>query len=118
ISGSAKEQLLANAYFLVLPSHTENFGNVVIESLGQATPVIASQNTPWQDLEIYDCGYWVENSIENLARAFDMATNLTTSDYHIHRINAIKFVEKYYNIDIQTQNWIEDYTKLLTKNNA
>src|SRR5690606_39125877 len=39
IAGLDKEKLLANAYFLVLPSHTENFGNVVIESLNQATPV-------------------------------------------------------------------------------
>ena len=42
-----KQKLLASSYVLVLPSHTENFGNVVVEALAQGTPVIASKNTPW-----------------------------------------------------------------------
>ena len=51
VYGEQKEQLYANARLLILPSHSENFGNVVIESLAQGTPVVASTNTPWQVLE-------------------------------------------------------------------
>jgi len=39
-----KHQLLADADLLVLLSHSENFGNVVIESLAQGTPVLLSEN--------------------------------------------------------------------------
>ena len=51
VQGKEKEQLYADARVLILPSHAENFGNVVIESLAQGTPVVASTNTPWQVLE-------------------------------------------------------------------
>lgn len=37
-----KFSLLADSDILVLPSHTENFGNVVFESLSQGTPVLVS----------------------------------------------------------------------------
>jgi len=47
-TGILKGKELQDAYagldFLVLPSYSENFGNVVIESLGQGTPVFISDN--------------------------------------------------------------------------
>ena len=57
IEGAQKQRLYASAHFTVLPSHTENFGNVVIESLAQGTPVIASRGTPWQMLETEQAGF-------------------------------------------------------------
>lgn len=54
---------------LVLPSHSENFGLVVLEALARARPVIASSGTPWKGLDEYRCGYWVANDPESLASA-------------------------------------------------
>ena len=51
-----------------MPSHNENFGNVVVESLSQGTPVIASTGTPWKILEKYHAGYWIKNNPENIAK--------------------------------------------------
>ena len=48
ISGKNKFKLISSSKCLVLPSYSENFGNVVLESLSQATPVIASLGTPWE----------------------------------------------------------------------
>jgi glycosyltransferase involved in cell wall biosynthesis len=42
LDGEAKWSHYANADLLVLPSRTENFGNVVIEALSQGTPVLLS----------------------------------------------------------------------------
>ena len=39
VQGTLKTTLLANASLLVLPSYSENFGNVILESLAQARPV-------------------------------------------------------------------------------
>ncbi len=44
IDGIEKYKLLAESDILVLPSHTENYGNVVLESLSQGTPVLVSKN--------------------------------------------------------------------------
>lgn len=42
VSGAVKQRLLETAVALVLPSHSENFGNVVLEAMAAATPVIVS----------------------------------------------------------------------------
>jgi glycosyltransferase involved in cell wall biosynthesis len=42
VGGAEKERLLATATMLVLPSLSENFGNVVLEALAHETPVIVT----------------------------------------------------------------------------
>ena len=42
VSGAVKQNLLETSAALVLPSHSENFGNVVLEAMAAATPVIVS----------------------------------------------------------------------------
>ena len=42
VSGTAKQTLLETSAALVLPSHSENFGNVVLEAMAASTPVIVS----------------------------------------------------------------------------
>lgn len=42
VSGEEKERLLAEAAALVLPSYSENFGNVVLEAMAAATPVVVT----------------------------------------------------------------------------
>jgi glycosyltransferase involved in cell wall biosynthesis len=76
VVGDDKHALLARAHCLVLPSQTENFGNVVTEALAHRVPVIASTGTPWRGLRDHDCGWWIEPSVEGLARAIDEALTL------------------------------------------
>ena len=35
-----------NAKYLILASHSENFGNVILEAISNSTPVIVSDNLP------------------------------------------------------------------------
>lgn len=42
VYGAAKDELLASATMFVLPSHSENFGNVVVEAMAMETPVIVT----------------------------------------------------------------------------
>lgn len=58
----------ARADALVLPSHTENFGCVVIDAMSWGLPVITSTGTPWHELS-QNCGWWIDNSPEKLASA-------------------------------------------------
>ncbi|MFI3245175.1 MAG: glycosyltransferase [Ferrimonas sp.] len=74
LAGADKSAFLANADLFVLPSHNENFGNVYLESLAAGTPIVASRNTPWQEVEAAGCGLWVDNSVAATAEA--MATLL------------------------------------------
>ena len=71
--GSLKDQdkidFFANADVFVLPSHNENFGNVYLESLASGTPIIASINTPWEEVENGHCGKWVTNNQKDITEA-------------------------------------------------
>ena len=49
VEGDEKYRRLAEADLLVLPSHTENFGNVVFEALSQGTPVMVSDQVGAKD---------------------------------------------------------------------
>jgi glycosyltransferase involved in cell wall biosynthesis len=47
LRGEEKWAALGHAEFLVLPSHSENFGIVVAESLAAGRPVVTTNKTPW-----------------------------------------------------------------------
>ena len=59
IYGSDKWSSLAASDLFILPSHSENFGNVVIEALSQGVPVLTTQVTPWRELVHQGVGWWV-----------------------------------------------------------
>ena len=42
VTGAAKDELLRRAALLVLPSYSENFGNVVLEAMNQGCPVVVT----------------------------------------------------------------------------
>jgi glycosyltransferase involved in cell wall biosynthesis len=62
---TAKFEFLANSDVLVLLSHTENFGNVVIESLSQGTAVLVSKNVGAADIvEVHDLGWIIQPDLK------------------------------------------------------
>jgi len=97
-----KINFLSNADLFVLPSHNENFGNVYIESLASGTPIIASKDTPWSEVEKFNCGKWINNSIDETSQAI---IDMLKQDRKEMRINAKKFAKEYdwKNIAIQFQ---------------
>ena len=54
--GSGKPAPFSVAELLVLPSHSENFGLVVAESLAAAVPVLTTDQTPWRGLDEHGAG--------------------------------------------------------------
>jgi glycosyltransferase involved in cell wall biosynthesis len=66
--GKEKWDFLRSADVMVLPTHSENFGIVVTEALALGVPVLTTQGTPWEDLEIYECGWWFDLSVLNLEK--------------------------------------------------
>lgn len=58
--GPEKWRRYASADLFVLPSHSENFGMTVAESLACGTPVVTTRGTPWAEVVNEGCGWWCE----------------------------------------------------------
>jgi glycosyltransferase involved in cell wall biosynthesis len=107
VEGDQKFQLYADAFYSILVSHSENFGNVVIEALSQGTPVIASHGTPWQDLDKKKAGLWIDNNVDEIAENIDKVLAMDVEEYQQVRDNAYKLAlefDVYSNID----KWIKE----------
>ena len=103
--GEAKNKLMANAYLTLLPSHTENFSVVVVESLAQGTPVLASIYTPWQLLAEQQAGWWVDNTPAVLAETIDEALRLSPISYETCRQNARRLAVESFDITRHVGQW-------------
>ena len=95
VHGEQKYVILANSYAMMLMSHSENFGNVVIEALSQGTPVVASKGTPWEGLRTNNAGEWIDNTPKEIARCVDKIISLTPEEYGILRKNALNYGENF-----------------------
>lgn len=107
--GMEKEKAYAESYAFILPSETENFGNVVVESLNQGTPVIASKGTPWAVLKDYNCGFHIENSPTEIATYIDKLIQLDPNTYLEMRKNAINLIDNEFDVKMQINKWIKIY---------
>jgi len=99
LSGQAKEDKLASLSYLVVPSNFENFGMIIAEALVRGIPVIASKGTPWQDLETYDCGWWVENDVETLIQKMKEAIGLSDDRRRGMAEQGKKLIQEKYTIE-------------------
>lgn len=113
IEGAEKQQLIAGAKALILPSHSENFGNVVVEALAQKTPVIASKGTPWEILEQHHAGFWVENNPKELANAIDRLLDMDATAYQNMCDNALELVSAEFEVNRNIDKWINAYQKAI-----
>jgi len=109
VEGEAKFELLAGAYFTLMPSHSENFGIVVLESLSQNTPVVASIHTPWESLEKEKIGFWTDNTVEELAGVIDRIMSMDPDVYLQYRSRGRQFVCREFDISSHMDEWLAFY---------
>jgi glycosyltransferase involved in cell wall biosynthesis len=113
IEGIEKEQIYKQSKVFVLPSYSENFGNVVLESLSYSTPVIASKYTPWEGLEINKCGFWIDNTPNMISKGLDKMLTMKKSDYVTYSINSYKYVKGEFDVTHKIHDVIKIYEKYI-----
>lgn len=69
VDGMQREIAFRSASAFVLPTFSENFGNVVAEALVRGIPVITTTGTPWSEIRQMKLGWYVEPTVEALRRA-------------------------------------------------
>jgi glycosyltransferase involved in cell wall biosynthesis len=69
VDGDEREAMFARAAAFVLPTYSENFGNVVGEAMIRGLPVITTTGTPWTVIAERNLGWYVEPTLESLKGA-------------------------------------------------
>jgi len=77
VDGDQREAMFREASALVLPTYSENFGNVVAEAMARGIPVITTTGTPWSALKEHRCGWYIEPTAAALQTALG---ELVTTD--------------------------------------
>ncbi|MCU1306574.1 MAG: glycosyltransferase [Acidobacteriaceae bacterium] len=87
--GGARHELVHEIFcqhdLLFLPTHGENYGHVIVESLCAGCPVLISDRTPWRNLE--ECGVGADFPLEapeefqRVLEAFVEMDNKTALEY-------------------------------------
>ncbi|MBK0368797.1 glycosyltransferase [Flavobacterium agrisoli] len=108
-----KWDFLRSADVLVLPTYSENFGMVVAEALAVGVPVITTKGTPWEDLEKFNCGWWIDLSVVNLQNILIKILNISPSILFEMGENGKKLISEKYDIKTVSNHIIDLYKKAL-----
>lgn len=116
VYGAQKYELCREADFLVLPTYCENFGYVIAEALAVGTPVVTTQETPWESLEETHSGYWVPLQQQAINRAISEMLAKNTEELEEMGHQARQLIETQCNSAIVAERTVELYQKMLGKN--
>jgi glycosyltransferase involved in cell wall biosynthesis len=96
VFGEEKILMFDVASTFILPSMNENFGIVIIEALARGIPVITSKNTPWVDLEDFNCGWWIDRKEKDITMTLENLIKLDSSELSLMRESGKKLVKNKY----------------------
>lgn len=79
-----------------LPTHHENFGHVVHDSLRAGLPVLLSNNTPWHDVRYNSCGWeFPDNDYEGFAKKINELAGVEPDVFHKLKLNALDYANRF-----------------------
>lgn len=99
LTGEEKDKAILSLSYLVVPSDFENFGNIVTEALVRGIPVIASKGMPWQELDEFHCGWWIDNDQETINQTLHIAINTPESERIEMGMHGKQLVAEKYSVD-------------------
>jgi glycosyltransferase involved in cell wall biosynthesis len=109
VDGDEKYRWLANSDVLILPSFTENFGNVVYEALSQGTAVMVSENVGSKDyITDNDLGWVVNDHVGEWQAAIENAWRDQGKRAEIRR-RAPECIRRDFNRTSQVREYIKMY---------
>jgi len=100
IRGEVKVGALRGAEAFVLPSHQENFGIAVAESLACATPVLISNKVNiWREVVEDRAGFAAPDNLEGTTELLNSWLDLTPGERHRMAINGYKSFARRFNVE-------------------
>lgn len=99
LSGKEKDEAIASISVLAMPSEFENLGNVILEGLIRRIPCIATKGSPWEELELHRCGWWVDFNQKAITNAVKQAMFTSVDDLSKMGQRGRELMENNYSIE-------------------
>ena len=112
VYGNKKWELFQTSDFFVLPTHSENFGLAIAESLASGTPVITTVGTPWNDLNSSNAGAWIEIGTQPLVETLRRFLSLSDGELEAMGKNGRKLIETKYSAKVMAEEMMKVYDSL------
>lgn len=112
VYGDEKWRLFQTSDFFVLPTHSENFGLAIAESLASGTPVITTVGTPWSDLNSAEAGAWIEIGTEPLVETLRRFLSLSEDELETMGRNGRRLIETKYSAHVMAEQMMEVYKEI------
>lgn len=106
IPNSDVNETLKNYDAMLMPTLGENFGHIILESLIAARPVIISDQTPWQNLEVDQSGWSIPlNEFSKYVQAIELLAQCNEEQFNIFSLAAYQKAKSFIeNKDLITSN--------------
>lgn len=116
VFGDEKERLLEECSLFVLPTYSENFGIVILEALAHGMPVITTKGCPWEIINDYKAGWWIDIGVEPLYNALNEFINTDIDTRRIMSANAKKIAVERYSWNMVISDILNLYNNILDNN--
>ena len=113
VYGDKKWELFQTSDFFVLPTHSENFGLAIAESLASGTPVITTVGTPWNNLNSSNSGAWIEIGTQPLVETLRRFLALSDGELETMGKNGRKLIETKYSAKVMAEEMMEVYKSIV-----
>ncbi len=85
-------QSMTDYHFLFMPSRGENFGHIILESMSEGLPVIISDQTPWNNLELKNAGWEISlRNTSGFVTVIEKCVEMNASEYDACSNAAFKY---------------------------
>ena len=113
LNGKAKWGALRAADALIIPSHQENFGFVVAESMACGAPVLISDKVNiWREVLAAKAGFVEPDSLEGTVQLIRRFTALSPDELTRMRVNAEEGFRRYFDIQVTAM----DFARIVKAN--
>ena len=91
------KDIMSGYHFLIHPSFSENYGQVIYEALSIGLPCLISKNTPWNNLSFYNCGYMFDPfSLVDFSEKFSLMVKNVLANHEQMCVGAYSYANDYY----------------------
>lgn len=96
ITGENKKLLYLQSDIFILPTFSENFGNVIVEAMATGLPVITTDETPWKIINIINAGWCIKVGVDPIYTVLEYALVMKKLDLEKMGQNGKEYVNKFF----------------------